>query len=63
MSTTIIAVIVQILAVGLPYIGISVGTEELTTTATTLVVVGTGIWIWIQRVSKKDVDALGRRKA
>lgn len=62
MSTTIIAVIVQILSVGLPMLGITIGNEELTTTAMTIAVVITGIWIWYQRVKVGDINAAGLRK-
>lgn len=62
MSTTIIAVIVQLLAVLLPKIGIEVGSEALTTTVSTLAVVGSGVWIWVQRVKKGDVTTIGVRK-
>ena len=62
MSTTIIAVLVQLLSVGLPLLGITVGTEELTTTASTIAIIVTGIWIWRERVKVGDVSAMGVRK-
>lgn len=62
MSTTVIAVIVQILAVGLPKLGINVGSEELTAALQTLVVIATGLWIWYQRVRRGDVNFAGVRK-
>lgn len=61
-STTIIAVVVQLLAVLLPLIGIEVGTEQLTTTAQTIVVIGSGLWIWKERVARGDVTFAGKRK-
>ncbi len=62
MSTTIAAVIVNLLATILPILGISVGTEQLTTTIQVLVAIGTGLWIWKQRVAVGDVNGFGMRK-
>ena len=62
MSTTIIASIASILAVVLPMLEIEIGSDELTTTITTIVVVVGGLWTWKERVSKGDVTALGVRK-
>ena len=62
MSTTILAVIVNLLTVGLPYIGVTVGDVALTTTVQTIVAVLTGLWIWIQRTKRGDVNAMGMRK-
>ena len=62
MSTTIIAVIVNVLTMVLPLIGIDAGTEALTTFVQVGVAVATGLWIWIQRVRKGDVNFAGLRK-
>lgn len=62
MSTTIVAVIINIFATVLPWLGVSVGTDELTTTVTVIVTVVTGVWIWYKRVQRGDVDAFGRKK-
>lgn len=62
MSTTIIAVIVQLLSLGLPKLGITVGSEELTGTLQTIVLIGSGLWIWYRRTQKGDVSGLGVRK-
>lgn len=62
MSTTIGSVVLQLLAVILPLLGVNVGSEALTTTVQTIVVVGTGLWIWYRRVAKGDVNAYGARK-
>lgn len=43
-------------------LGITIGNEELTTTAMTIAVVITGIWIWYQRVKVGDINAAGLRK-
>jgi uncharacterized metal-binding protein len=60
-STTILAVVIQLLAVALPKIGVNIGTEELTQTVSTLAVIGAGLWIWIQRAKKGDITPLGKR--
>lgn len=60
-STTITAVIVQLLVIALPLIGIDVGTEALTTTVQTIAVIGSGLWIWKERVARGDVSATGAR--
>jgi len=51
MSTQIIAVIVILLGQLLPYIGIEIGTEQLTQSFTTIVTVLSGVWIWYQRTT------------
>lgn len=60
-STTITAVIIQLLVVLLPLVGIDVGTEALTTTVQTIVLLGSGLWIWKERLSRGDVSVLGAR--
>lgn len=62
MSTTIIAVVVNLLAVLLPYIGVDLGTDKLTDLAQTLVAIGTGLYIWVQRTKRGDVTALGFKR-
>ncbi len=61
-STTIAAVIINLLSVGLPLIGIRVESDALTTTVQTVIALVTGLWIWYQRVKVGDVTTLGRRK-
>lgn len=68
-STTVAAVIVNLLATLLPYIGIQVGSDQLTTTIQTLVAIGTGLFIWYKRTTLQaapggfgDVKASGVRK-
>ena len=65
MSTTIGAIILNLLVVGLPYLGITVGDAALTTTIQTLVAVATGLWVWYQRTlpRKSEVGAFGFKKA
>ncbi len=62
MSTTISAVIINLLTVALPLLGVQVGSDALTTTIQTIVAVVTGLWIWRERVLKGDVTKLGVRK-
>ena len=61
-STTISAVIINLLAVILPLMGITIGSDALTTTIQTIIALGTGIWIWIRRVKKGGVNFAGIRK-
>lgn len=62
MSTTIIAVVINMLSIILPLVGVSIGSAALTTTVQTLFAIGTGFWIWKERKARGDVDWLGRRK-
>lgn len=59
MSSTISAVILNILVTVLPWLGITVGTDQLTTTIQVLVAVGTGLYIWWQRTLMKKVGRAG----
>jgi len=54
MSTQIVAVIINLLSVILPYLGIDVGSEQLTETIQTIIAVATGIWIWYQRTRLQE---------
>jgi len=54
MSTQIIAVIANTLVILLPYIGVEIGSEELTGTIQTLVAIITGAWIWFQRTRLQE---------
>lgn len=69
MSTTILAVIINLLATLLPLIGVDIGSEQLETAVQTIVAVVTGIWIWYQRTTlqkapggRGDVAASGLMK-
>ena len=69
MSSTIAAVIINLLTVVLPLIGVTVGSEQLTTAVQVIVAIVTGAWIWYQRTTLQvapsgvgDVTALGLRK-
>ena len=61
MSQIILATIVNLLAVFLPYIGVEVGSEQLTQTIQTLVAVVTGVWIYVRRVNMGGVNLVGGR--
>lgn len=61
-STTIPAVIVQLLVVFLPMLGIQVGSDQMTVTIQTITVVITGLFIWYQRLQKGDVKLFGGAK-
>lgn len=63
MSTTIIAVIINLLGTVLPWLGISLAPGDLTTTVQVILAIATGAWIWYQRVSQGDVTTMGLRKA
>ena len=62
MSTTFIAQIVQFLAWILPAIGITVGSDALTTTISTIALVGTGVWVFIGRWRAGGISIFGFRK-
>lgn len=53
---------IQLLTIILPIMGVRVGSDQLTSAIQTVIVVITGIYIWIRRVQQKDVTALGVRK-
>lgn len=62
MSTTIVAVIVNLLVMILPAIGVDVASDQLTNAIQVLVAIGTGAWIWYRRVKVGDVTAAGIKK-
>lgn len=62
MSTTISAVVLQLLVVFLPMFGVQVGSEQLTAAVQTIVVVLSGLYIWFERWTKGDVKWFGARK-
>lgn len=62
MSTTISAVIINLLVMILPLIGVTVGSEQLTNAVQVIVAIATGVWIWYMRVQRGDVTPLGLRK-
>lgn len=62
MSQTYIAVIVGILVELLPHLGVTVGSDALTTTIQTIVLLASGAWILIRRYKQGDVTVVGVRK-
>ena len=62
MSQTILSVLILLAAQILPHIGVTIGTDQLTTVITTLVTIGAALWIWIRRVQAGDVKLFGGRK-
>lgn len=62
MSQTIISVLVIVLGTILPKIGVTLGNDTLTGFASTLVVIGAAVWVWIRRVRAGGVTFAGVRK-
>ena len=62
MSSTYIAVIVNVLAFFLPKLGVVIGSEELTTTIQTLSTVITAGWVLYQRYEVGDITPFGGYK-
>lgn len=62
MSTTITAVIAQLLVIFLPMFGITLGSDQLTGLVQTLTIIATGLWIWFRRVQAGGVSTFGVRK-
>ncbi len=63
MSVTYISTFVIVLGQILNWFGITVGTEELTTTVTTLGTILLGLWVMYDRFGKGDITIAGTRKA
>jgi len=61
MSSEITASLLSILAVALPFFGVEVGSEQLTATLATLVVVIGGLYNWFKRYQRGGVNVLGVR--
>lgn len=62
LSQTYIATIALILAQVLPKFGITIGSEELTTTLSTLITIIGGIWIMVRRYQAGGINIFGARK-
>lgn len=62
MSTTIASVFILLASQLFPLIGIEIGSEELTNLVSTIVAIGTGIYLWYKRVKVGDVKVSGARK-
>lgn len=62
MSQTYLTTLVMILATVLPKLGIMVGSEELTTTIQTIVVIVGGLWVMWRRFQTGDINIFGQRR-
>jgi EamA domain-containing membrane protein RarD len=62
MSQTILAVFVQLLTIGLPMIGVTLGTEQITSFAQVAILIATSLWIYVRRQQAGGVTPLGHRK-
>ena len=62
MSKTVSSIFLQLAVLVLPMLGITVGSEALTTTVQTIVLIVTGLFIWFDRVQRGDVSWFGGRK-
>ncbi len=60
-STEYTAILVNILSFVLPQIGVSVGSDALTTTIQTVVAIATGLFLLVKRHKRGGVNALGVR--
>ncbi len=59
MSTTILAVFINLLVTALPFAGINLPEESVVDAVQTIVAIVTGLWIWYQRTQRGDVGTLG----
>lgn len=62
MSQTIVSVFILLASQVLPLIGVTIGNDQLTSAVSTIVAIGTGLWIWYRRVKAGDVSVSGARK-
>lgn len=62
MSQTYISIAVMVLAQVLPHLGVSLGNDALTTTATTLVTLAAAIWALVRRYQAGGINMAGLRK-
>ena len=62
MSVTYISTFVIVLGQILNWFGITVASEELTTTVTTLGTIFLGLWVMWDRFGKGDITIVGARK-
>lgn len=61
MSQTYASAIISLLVIVLPMFGIKVGSDALTVTVQTVIVMGAQIWIMIRRLQQGDITILGGR--
>lgn len=63
MSTTIIALIVNLLGTALPYLGLAnITSEQLTITLNVLLAVGSALFLWAKRYGEGGIAISGVRK-
>jgi len=62
MSQTYIAIVISLLASVLPKLGVTVGSEELTTTVSVIITIASGLWALYRRYSQGDITIAGIRK-
>lgn len=60
-SQTYVATIVALLAFFLPKLGVTVGSDELTSIIQGLVVAVSGIWVLVRRYRAGGVNVIGKR--
>jgi hypothetical protein len=63
MSPTYTSAIIAILATVLPMLGVQVGSEQLTTTVQTIIVLASAVIIMYRRWIKKDITITGAYKS
>lgn len=63
MSQTYISVVLMVLAQVLPHLGVNLGSDQLTTTVTTVVTIGAALWALVRRYQAGGINAAGIRKA
>lgn len=61
MAPSYISALVLVLSQALPWIGVSIGTEELTTTVQTLVAVGVGLFVMWRQITTGRSSLAGTR--
>lgn len=63
MNTSYLAMIITLLSIVLPKIGVQVGSEELTTTATTIISIVGALVALIHTKTSQNLTILGKAKA
>lgn len=61
MSQTVISLLIVILSTVLPKLGVTIGNDALTTTISTILVLGAAIWAWVRRYQAGGINAAGLR--